>query len=531
MPVLPHTSQRPTRARWQTIIVAFLLLSLVAQLSSCAFPSLFETPTTKTPVATQTGVSVGDIIKQENAKQGTPDWVIPSRAQATTEIQAYASATSVAPGDTLRFFVSVLTTGTPFRADIYRLGWYGGAGGRLLYTNTATGQAQGYYDPELSKLVNCRSCKVDQTTGLIEANWQPSLTLKIPADWVTGVYYAKFSEVGGSQTYVQFDVRSLLASIYVVSTSDTTYEAYNTWGGASLYVGLDGSDRKGADKVSFDRPNIAAGLAQGLPYEIDAIRWLERWGYDVSYVSTVDLEQNPGLLLRHRAYINLGHDEYWSKSIRDGVEKARDAGVGLAFLGANDAYWQIRFEPDSQGIVDRTIVCYKIARIDPLYGKQNELVTTTWRDSLIGRPENALIGIMYVSWTRSIGFPWTVSTDAPSYLLNGTKLTPGRTYGCDYVGYEWDRVIDNGKTPPNLRIIGNSSIVGHDGVEDTSNTTYYIAPSGAFVFASGSIYWAYALDDFRLFTGSCTSGKSTAEPAMARLFANVMSTLIVHHKP
>ncbi|MGH7914680.1 MAG: N,N-dimethylformamidase beta subunit family domain-containing protein, partial [Candidatus Binataceae bacterium] len=296
------------------------------------------------------------------------------------------------------------------------------------------------------------------------------------------------------------------------------------------------SDTTRAVKVSFDRPNIGPGLAQGLPYEIDAIRWLERRGYDVSYVSSVDLAEHPELLLQHKAYLNLGHDEYWSRSMRDGIQQARDAGVGLAFLGANDGYWQIRFDADSHQVDHRTIICYKEATTDPLYGKNNALVTTTWRDGLIGRPENALIGIMYSTWSQAIGFPWQVSTNAASALLAGTSLKPGATYGCDYVGYEWDRVFDNGETPAGLHILGDSRVVSHDGTVDVSNTAYYVAPSGALVFAAGSIYWSFALDDYRVFSvQGCDGPNSTqpdqAQPGMQRLLTNVLSALITRQTP
>lgn len=518
-----------------------LLLLLVACLTLSCAPgesSSGQTPTTTPrPQASATATtnpyttptpppSHSSVIAQENAQPGSAGWIIPSGELATTEIQAYASATSVVPGDTLTFYVSTPQAGTQYTVEVYRLGWYGGAGGRLLYSTSATGQAQGYYDYTTSALVGCASCLVDASTGLVEARWQPSLKLAIPEDWVTGVYYAKFTEKSGKQTYVQFDVRGAPNTAYLVVTSDNTYEAYNEWGGYSLYLGLNGG--RGA-KVSFDRPNSGPGLSQGLPYEIDAIRWMEQQSYDVSYMSSVDMN-NAGLdLLTHRAIIDLGHDEYWSLQMRNNYDLARDAGLGVAFLGGNDAYWQIRYEADSQGTPDRTIVCYKLPFTDPFYGQNNALLTITWRDPLIGHPENALMGIMYSSWSQSIGFPWRLDADASSALLAGTGLVPGTSYGCDYVGYEWDKVYDNGATPPDLHVLGSSPVTNHDGMSDTSNTAYYVAPSGALVFAAGSIYWSYALDNFRLISGNNCVGQNRAEPGIQRLMANVMEALLTPH--
>ena len=525
----PWRMQAPhTRTQLSRLIM--LMATLVVLLAGCSLPNPFAGHGSPPPTATP--VNIHDTIAYENQQPGTTSWIIPDGARATTEIQAYASATSVAPGENLTFYVSVLHDGTPYTLNIYRLGWYGGDGGRLLYSSKLIGQSQGYFDASRGALVGCGSCSVDRSTGLVEANWQPALTLAIPSSWVTGVYFAKFTDIGSKQTYVQFDVRGLPTSTYVVSTSDATYEAYNNWGGYSLYLGPDGTGATRAVKVSFDRPNAGPGLTQGLPYEIDAIRWMERQGYDVSYVSSVDLAEHPEMLLQHKAYINLGHDEYWSKSMRDGIEAARNAGIGLAFLGANDGYWQIRFEADGHGTANHTIVCYKVATNDPLFGRQNALVTVNWRDNLIGRPENALIGIMYSSWSQAVGFPWQVSANASSTLLVGTSLVPGNTYGCDYVGYEWDHVFDNGKTPAGLHILGASRATSHDGTVDVSNTTYYVAPSGALVFASGSIYWSFALDSYRMFIpNGCSGQPQQAQPGMQRLLANVMQTLIARQTP
>ncbi len=110
----------------------------------------------------------------------------------------------------------------------------------------------------------------------------------------------------------------------------------------------------------------------------------------------------------------------------------------------------MRFEPDGAGIPNRTIVCYKVETgngdlaVDPLYGKDNSRVSAQWRDPVIGRPENALIGIMYSNLTHQrLGFPWRVSPVIHSPLIDGSGLQAGQSYGCDLVGYEWDRVFNS----------------------------------------------------------------------------------------
>lgn len=494
--------------------------------------------------STQTTATPQNIIVSENAHLGTNSWEIPKAKEATTQIQAYASSTSASPGQSISFYVSTQQDNTSYWIDIYRLGWYQGFGGRLMTsTSPQIGHAQGYYDSANHRLVSCTSCYIDNTTGLVEARWQPSYTLTVPSDWITGIYLAKFTESTGPQTYVPFDILGNSSSPYVAVTPDTTYQAYNDWGGASLYdpdngIASETDAHAKAVKVSFERPySQGDGASQVLVFEADAIHWLERQGYDLSYISNVDLQEHPGVLLQHRAYLSLGHDEYWTKEMRDAVENARNSGIGLAFMGANASYWQMRFETDSTGtLADKTIVCYKVStaqndlQLDPIFGKDNTRLTTQWRDPALARPENALIGIMYSSLThRQSGYPWQVSLKANSPLLKGTGLQLGHQYGCGVVGYEWDRIISNGTTPAGLQILSQSTAIDDSNIYDFSNTTYYIAPSGALVFATGSIYWTTAMDNYRFNQDKLCYGQPLVVPGMQQLLANVMNALVIKH--
>jgi hypothetical protein len=478
-------------------------------------------------------------IQEENQRLGTSNWRISDAQAAGDEIQGYAGAPSTSGGQTLTFYVSVQSPGTRYTAVIYRLGWYGGAGGRLMTVLAATGVAQGYFDETTRRLYACARCRFDAATGLLEANWQPSFSLTIPPDWTTGVYVARLATPAGKATYVPFVVDGSPFADYAVTLPDTTVAAYDDWGGYSLYHGPPGLDWKIAHKVSLDRPepNWRYGLGTGLPHLIDAIRWLERGGYDLAYLSDFDVSAHPDWLLDHRAYVALGHDEYWTKAMRDGVEHARAAGVGLAFLGADDDYWQIRLEPDSHGTPDRTVVCYRIAALDRLDHKQNALVMVQWREAPVSRPENALMGIMYAAYTRQPqGWRWSLNpAEASSPLLARTGLRPGMGYGCDMVGYEWDTMYDNGQTPRGLHVLAISHPVSHVGAPSFSETTYYVAPSGAFVFASGSITWSYGLDslylpdvphDSALIDRCLGSPSRAAVPGVKQLMANVMARLV-----
>jgi len=524
------------------VVVFFIAAVVLAGIMSGL--SLFASKTSIGDL--QTPATSENPIVLENAHLGTEGWQIPAGEESSTQIQAYASATSVLPGQNLTFYVSTQSEGTAYSIDIYRLGWYDGLGGRLMTSVPyQAGHAQGYYDSANNLLLNCKSCNINPKTGRVEANWQPSYTLTVPPDWTTGIYLAKFIDANGKQTYAPFDVRGNSHSLYVAVTPDTTYAADNGWGGYSLYQNSSGTSVQLGEtinlprgvKVSFDRPYIEnSGSSQVLVFEADAIHWMERQGYDLSYISDVDLHEKPAQLLDHRAYLSLGHDEYWTKEMRDGVEHALDRGVGLAFLGANAGYWQMRFEPDSAGTPDRTVVCYKVQTanndlaLDPFYGRDNTRLTTLWRDPALARPENALIGIMYSGFSlQQQGFPWTLSPQANPSFLDGTGLLPGRQYGCGLVGYEWDRVFANSATPKGLQVLGASQTVSDTKRTDTSNTTSYIAPSGAMVFATGSIYWTLALDNYRFQTDQSCTGQSLVVPGMQKLMAHVMDALVVHH--
>jgi hypothetical protein len=497
-------------------------------------------------ISTSTHQSIPTAIARENALPGTLNWQIPLHYAATTQIQAYADKTSVSAGEPITFYVSTQVPGTHYLLDIYRLGWYGGLGGRLMLRVTGlSGQAQGYYDPIAHQLIDCLSCHRELATGLLEAGWQPSYTLTIPTGWLSGVYVAKFIDAHALQTYAIFDLKSLQPSTYVVVTSELTFQAYNAWGGYSLYD-ADGSQSQKLEevalqravKVSFDRPYLENhGSGQIFITEINAIRWLERQGYDLTYISGIDLHEEPDQLLAHRAYIDLGHDEYWTKEMRDGLENARDHGIGLAFLGANTGYWQVRLEPDSQQQKDRTIVCYRVSsyqhtlKLDPFYNKDNSRLTAKWADPILHRPENALVGVMYDSLTHTAeGFAWQIDPYANKQLLAGTGLQPEHTYGCGLVGYEWDEVIDNGVSPAGLRILASSPTTNYLGEPGASNSSYYIAPSGAFVFATGSIYWAHALDDYRYLSDPhCPAGQALV-PGMQKLLSKILAELPVHRE-
>ena len=459
-----------------------------------------------TQVSISTSITVGpNPVQIENAKTGTSEWQLTNPA-TNHEIEGYASATSVDRGSQIHFFVN--TVDSSYTVQIFRLGWYGGLGGRQM-TDPAT--LQGTQQVILTP---------DATTGIVECHWTNPYTLTIPnssdpTDWTSGVYVAKLTaETSGKQSYIIFVVRDdARPSDFLYQSSVNTYQAYNNWGGKSLYDWNSPSGR--AVKVSYNRPyamgdqSISAPAVgsgeflitvqpstQGSPagWEFPFVRFLEREGYDATYSTDVETAENPTALLNHKGLLVVGHDEYWTWAQRANVVAARDAGVNLGFFSANTMYWQVRYEPDSDGNPDRTIVCYKGFALteDPDYlsGDPNLMRYTTvqWRQSPVNLPEDAVVGVMY--YANPVHGDIVVD-DASSWVYNNTGLSHGSALA-GLLGYEIDQMYTH--APLNTVRLAHS--VFGTGTRDFSDMTVYGAPSGATVFATGSMQWSWGLDDY-----------------------------------
>jgi hypothetical protein len=182
--------------------------------------------------------------------------------------------------------------------------------------------------------------------------------------------------------------------------------------------------------------------------------------------------------------------------MRDGAEKARDAGVNLAFFGANAAYRQIRFEDSSVG-ANRHQVCYKSASEDPMTKTNPALSTVNWRDAPVDRPEMQLVGVGYDGNPVKSDL---VIQDPGAWMFEGLNFHAGQVIGPDVIGPEFDRVFP-GSSPKNVQVVAHSP-VKVNGRASFADTSYYSAPSGAGVFGSASIWWLTKLSPPRLFAAS-----------------------------
>jgi hypothetical protein len=427
------------------------------------------------------------VIQLENAKtaaQGvTSEWQL-IKYITLHEIEGYPSATSVHRGETINLYVN--TIDPSYTINIYRIGWYGGVGGRLVHSS-----------PSLRGTQQPACPVVDAATSLLECNWATSYSVNVPnnttdpTDWASGYYLAKLTGSSGMQSYIPFVVRDDSRSAdLMMQAAVTTYQAYNNWGGKSLY-GFNSTGNQQAYKVSFSRPYVAAyansGTGYALDWELNMLRFLEKEGYDVVYSTNIDTHASGNQLTRHRGFLSVGHDEYWTKQMRDAVESAQNLGVNLGFFGANTSYWQIRLEPSTSGQPYRTMVGYKDARLDPMASINPAETTTLFRVAPINRPEASLVGVMYD--TDPVDADMVISNCIP-WICSGTTLVNG-DHLTGLLGYEVDAIAPS--SPVGIQAIATSPyVVGTQ--TRYSNMTYYTAANGARVFATGSMFWNYGLN-------------------------------------
>ena len=489
----------------------------------------------QTASAAPCDVPIQNAIVCENSMPGNPpsEWDVTGAGDAS--IQGFASDISADQGQTVHFKVD--TDSTDYHLDVYRMGFYGGDGARKV----------AIVAPSASLPQSQPACLDDPATGLVDCgNWAESATWAVPADAVSGIYFAKLvrddAASGGSHIY--FVVRDDDGqSDLLFQTMDTTWQAYNRYGGNSLYTGSSGVCGERACKVSYNRPFTTRGpTPEDSPFnaEYPMVRWLERNGYDVSYFTGVDADRSGGEILEHQAYLSVGHDEYWSGTQRANVEAARGAGVDLAFFSGNEIFWKTRWENsiDGSGTDHRTLVVYKEthanAKIDP-----TPAWTGTWRDPRFsppadgGRPENALSGTIFKvnSGTSAIEVP---AADGKMRLWRNTdiaSLAPNQTatLSANTLGYEWDEDPDNGSRPPGLVRMSSTTRNGVEVLQDygsnyasstaTHHLTLYRAPSGALVFGAGTIQWSWGLD------GEHDRGGSTPDARMQQATVNLLADM------
>jgi len=434
-----------------------------------------------------------DLIRAENRKPGTTGWLLehtgvdPGSRFRCSAIEGYCSRTSLRGGERLAIMVST-SPPSPFVIDLYRMGFYGGLGGRHL---ARLGPFQGAAQPEPAigpeRVRDCR--------------WPPAAEIAIPddpTDWPSGVYLGKLTALAsGLQSYVVFIVRDDRPCDVLFQSSDNTWAAYNRWPSwFSLYDNGEKVWYWGPDvRVSWNRPYgkycqiIDAPLSQGsgefLLWELPAAFWLEQQGCDVSYIGNADTHTDREGLLRAKLWLSVGHDEYWTLDMYHNVMAARDAGVNLAFLSGNACYGVVDYHPDAGGAAQRAI--RRIGQYGPIDPRNvQDGFTELLRLRHNGPDESLLIG------ARS-GYPLTGGADwvcarSRHWVFEHTGMDDGdRIPGL--VGWEWH---GNAAPIPGLEVVAEGPI-GRWGGGPTYAATVYPGPKGNFVFNGATCWWADGL--------------------------------------
>ncbi|MBT2209020.1 DUF4082 domain-containing protein [Actinomadura sp. NEAU-AAG7] len=514
---------------------SMVLFALVAALVATGLAALAQPPVRAAAGPCETG---GNPVACENSKPGSPssEWEKISGGGQT--IEGFSANFSVNVGQQVQFKVN--TPARSYSIGIYRMGYYGGAGARKVAT----------VNPSAALPQRQPGCLTDDATGLIDCGgWGVSASWQVPADAVSGVYFAHIVRTDGTDddNHIVFVVRDDAShSELLFKTSDTTWQAYNRWGGNSLYFGDSTAAPGRAVKVSYNRPfDTRESTPWGRDFvfanEYPMIRFLEANGYDVSYMAGADVDQRGSLLRNHKAFMSVGHDEYWSGAERANVEAARDAGVHLAFLSGNEVFWKTRWENDRAGSAFRTLVTYKETRAN---AKTDPTPTWTgsWRDPRFsppadgGRPENGLTGTI---WTvNCCGVALKVpAADGKMRLWRGTAVA-GQAAGATMtladqtVGYEWDEDLDNGARPAGVVRMSTTTADVPEKLIDygtnvapgraTHSLTLYRAPSGALVFGAGTVQWSWGLDAVH---DGPSEAPSSPDPNMRQATVNLFADM------
>lgn len=456
-------------------------------------------------------------IPCENQLQGTSPsvWDTPNGDAGSPSLQGFATDISVNVGQTIAFKINSSNI-TSYSIDIYRMGWYQGNGARKVAS----------ISPSVTLPQRQPACLTDAATGLVDCgNWAVSASWSVPSNAVSGIYFVRLAASSTVVSQIVFVVRNDASNSDILFRSnDTTWLAYNDYGGNSLYYGSAPSSNGRAYKVSYNRPfndrseGAAYGTSNFVFYgEYPMVRFLEANGYNVSYFTSVDLVRNANLLANHRVLLSAGHDEYWSNEMRSAVQNARDAGVNIANFTGNEDFWKTRWESsiDGSNTPNRTMACYKETldnkALDPT---DPPTWTGTWRDPRFsppadgGKPENQVGGTIFTVNRGSIADVLTSAFANLRFWRNtavaGLTGSQTLTLGYQTVGYEWDEDLDNGFRPGGTIDLSSTTATVPEHLVDYGNTyiqgtathklTLYRAASGALVFSAGTVQWSWGLD-------------------------------------
>jgi hypothetical protein len=426
-------------------------------------------------------------IREENQQPGTREWMLktpridPATKYRCPWIEGYCSRTSVRAGETITFHVST-NPSSRFTIDLYRLGYYGGDGGRLM-KRLGTFQGKMQADPPVGdkRLRNCA--------------WEACAELKVPADWVSGVYVGKLTaETEGVQSYMVFIVRDERRADFLFQCSDNTWQAYNRWpdhfalyddGARPWYWG-------GGVQVSFNRPYgkycqimdapLSTGSGEFFLWEFPLAYWMEQQGYDVSYISNADTHADAAGLRRARGFLSVGHDEYWSIEMYENVRAAIAAGVNAAFFSGNAVCGRILHE-------ERVRAFERVGVFGPPGGTREFTEISTLEH--VPPYGNQLMGA-HSTGPVTGGADWICSLPE-HWIYAGTGMQKGDAIP-GLIGWEWH---GDPAAIPGLEVVATGPTQSGPGKLNGGiyTATVYPGPKGNFVFNAATCWWADGMSE------------------------------------
>ncbi len=347
-------------------------------------------------------------------------------------IEGYTDQLSYRPGESVRFHIA--TTAERYSLEITRLGWET----KSVYRRSGL-PGRVYPIPEHASSHGC--------------DWPVAHSLTVPADWRSGYYNVRLRVADGGGKFVGRNRRTAevdaffivrpaqpgTATPILLQLCTNTYNAYNNWGGGSLYAYHGRANLQG-HRVSFNRP-LEGQFRQ---WELPFVAWAERNGYTMDYCANSDLEFHPELLDHYKLVLSVGHDEYWSAPMRDRLEAFIARGGNVAFFSGNTCCWQVRSEEGG-----RALTCWKQwYNQDPVYPTgDHRTLTTAWSHHLVNRPENQLTGVgflhggYHLSHGQYMNGKGAFTVHRPDHwVFEGTGLKRGEEFGGKHtvVGYECD---------------------------------------------------------------------------------------------
>jgi len=431
--------------------------------------------------------------QKENEQPGTTDWQL-TRVRInegnyrSSLIEGYVSRQSLLPGESLDFFVSTRPE-RKFTIDLYRLGYYGGKGGRhFTRLGPFSGKEQAVPDIGPKRLRECQ--------------WESSTRFQVPDDWPSGVYLGKLTTVPESeaeaywQSYVIFVVRAAKPAEVVFQVSDNTWQAYNRWPvNESLYTDPRGAHAPGV-AVSFDRPYgkfpqishnpLSIGSGEFLLWEFPLAYWLESEGYDVSYVSNSDLLDGRSID-GTKVFLSVGHDEYWDARQYDTLRKSIDEGLNVFWLCGNSVFIDSPFSPSVSGESKRIIErrgCFGELRQDEvdMYANIFDSLKSTAPD------ERNIMGVRSVVPFNG-GGDWTCRNE-DHWIFDGTEMKNGESIP-GLVG--WEHHGEPGSGLSNLEILAEGRVWTGGGRKGKYTSIIFDGPKGNIIFNASTIFWSQGL--------------------------------------